>query len=101
MEIAGGERFSLVSKYCSEVWLREKLDVRGHHYNASVVWKCILFVKDDFDMNVSFKVGQGDWIFVWVEDKPLAACFPELLSCARDQNAKMANYMGRNGDQVS
>lgn len=36
-----------------------------------------------------------------MEDSPLASRFPKLLNCAKDRNAKVMDYMDKNGSQIS
>lgn len=36
-----------------------------------------------------------------MEDSPLASRFPKLLNCAKDRNAKVIDYMDKNGSQIS
>ena len=54
---------------------------------------------------VRLRVGKGDkiyfWTYLWVGENTLAYTFPELFSCATNQETKIIECMERKGDQIN
>ena len=70
----------------------------------SALWKGILTAREEFFRQVRFRVGKGNkiyfWKDLWVGEVPLASLFPDLFSCASNQETKVMEYMERKGDTI-
>lgn len=59
-------------------------------------------IKEAFGANISYRVGNGEniyfWLDRWIGDKPLAERFPNLFSCASNFQAKVSSYLNEVGD---
>lgn len=73
-------------------------------YRFSALWKGITSVREDFQLNITCRVGLRDNIYFWLDcrigDTTLAEQFPDLFSCARDKQAKVSNYMLKVADSI-
>ena len=83
--------------------LRNGWDVREVSYKASPIWKGILSVKDNFMMNITYRMGMGEKILLWkdnwIGDRPLANHFPNLCSRVVEKEAKVNCYLCFSGEQ--
>lgn len=83
---------------------RHGRDVSSPPHRCSCLWKDIVGIKGTFDSSIKYHVGSGQDIFfwhdLWVGDTPLSLHFPDLYRCARNQQAKVMDYMERDVDRT-
>ena len=60
-----------------------------------------LSTKANFMKNIRCQISLGEkiqfWLDVWVGNTPLAGLFPDLFRCVLDKEAKIINYLNRQG----